>query len=160
MEIIDQISPGINLSDFGSIFSKANRARRTYLRQIEFISCGYGKFTHGSADHNAVEVGHRHPWFTRRMVALSPAMMSAKWPWLGEIIQEVDPSELAALDAGWNLRTGWEDSEEAYAVEFDGLLPGGTGRFTGIIRHSDRMMEEVSTSKCMLLSTLNFSLVY
>ncbi|KAL6156640.1 hypothetical protein ACJQWK_06884 [Exserohilum turcicum] len=146
MEIIDQISPGINLSDFGSIFSKANRARRTYLRQIEFISCGYGKFTHGSADHNAVEVGHRHPWFTRRMVALSPAMMSAKWPWLGEIIQEVDPSELAALDAGWNLRTGWEDSEEAYAVEFDGLLPGGTGRFTGIIRHSDRMMEEVSTN--------------
>ena len=67
-------------------------------------------------------------------------MMSSKWPYLGEIVQEVDLSELAALDAGWNLRHGWDDAEAARAVEFDGLLSGGTGRFTGKVQRSDRVL--------------------
>jgi hypothetical protein len=36
---------------------------------------------------------------------------------------------------------GWEDVEEARAVEFDGLLSGGTGRFTGKVQVSDRMRD-------------------
>ncbi|RAR06405.1 hypothetical protein DDE82_000265 [Stemphylium lycopersici] len=152
IDIIDQISPGLNLSDFESDHSKADSERVTSLQRVEFVSCGYAKLAHAAFDQTAVEFGHgvaaalRHPWFTRRAVALSPAMMSAKWTYLADIIQEVDPSELGALDAGWNLRTGWDDRDEARAVEFDGLLPGGTGRFTGTIRHSDRVTEEASTN--------------
>jgi hypothetical protein len=66
-------------------------------------------------------------------------MMTAKWAHLGEIVQDVDPMELAALDAGWNLKTGWDDIEEARAVEFDGYLPGGTSRFTGKVRVEDKV---------------------
>lgn len=150
MDIIDQISPGTNLSDFESNYSKADRNRQTSLREVEFISCGYAKLTHAPFDQTAIDLGQgavaasRHPWFTRRMAALSPAMMSTKWTYLADIIQEVDSSELTVLEDGWNLQTGWEDDEEARAVEFDGLFPGGTGRFTGTIRHSDRMVDDDS----------------
>jgi len=80
------------------------------------------------------------------MAALAPAMLSPKWSYLGEIVQDVAAWELTALEAGWNLQTGWDDKEAARAVEFDGLLPGGTGRFTGIVRQSDKVPDTASTS--------------
>jgi hypothetical protein len=152
MNIIDQISPGTNLANFESDHSKADEERVSSLQTIEFNSCGYAKLPYASFDQTGVEAGHglaaalRNPLFSRRAITLAPAMLSAKYSYIGEIVQEVDPSELAALDAGWNLRTGWDDAEEARAVEFDGLLPGGTGRFTGVIRHSDRVVDEASAS--------------
>jgi hypothetical protein len=152
MNIIDQISPGTNLSDFESDHSKADSERVTSLQTIEFNSCGYAKLPYASFDQPGIEAGHglaaalRNPIFSRRAITLGPAMLSAKYSHLGEIVQEVDQSELAALDAGWNLHTGWDDAEEARAVEFDGLLPGGTGRFTGVIRQSDRVVNEASAS--------------
>lgn len=146
MHVMDQISPGTNLADFGSTHSQADPARITSLSSISFISCGYAKLPyHPGVDQSAIEVGDgfaaspRNPFFTKRYNALSPAMLSAKWACLGEIIQEVDPGELAALDAGWGLRHGWEDAEAARAVEFDGLLSGGTGRFTGRVQREDRV---------------------
>ncbi|KAF2622525.1 hypothetical protein BU25DRAFT_210249 [Macroventuria anomochaeta] len=147
MDIIDQISPGTNLSDFDSPHSQADRNRTTSLTSISFKSCGYAKLPHFGlgVDQTAIEAGNgfvaalRNPIFTKRYNALSPAMLSSKWPFLGEIIQEVDLSELAALNAGWNLKHGWEDAEAARAVEFDGLLSGGTGRFTGKVQRSDRV---------------------
>ncbi|KAF1837398.1 hypothetical protein BDW02DRAFT_627976 [Decorospora gaudefroyi] len=150
MDIIDQISPGTNLSDFESDHSQADNDRVTALQTIEFRSCGYAKLPNAALDQIAVDAGHnlsgalRHPVLTRRTIALEPAMLSAKWAHLGEIMQDVDLSELAALDAGWNLRTGWDDTEEAQAVEFDGLRPGGTGRFTGIIRQSDKVVDDAA----------------
>lgn len=148
MSIIDRISPGTNLSDFDSPHSQADSTRSTSLASISFISCGYAKLPHLSPgiDQSAIEAANgfaaalRNPVFTKRFNALSPAMMSSKWPYLGEIVQEVDLSELAALDAGWNLRHGWDDAEAARAVEFDGLLSGGTGRFTGKVQRSDRVL--------------------
>jgi hypothetical protein len=151
VDVIDQISPGTNLSDFDSNHSKADSDRLTSLRTINFISCGYAKLNHTSFDQSDIDPRGlaailRNPMFNKRVIALSPAMLSTKWTHLGEIVQEIDPSELAALDAGWNLRTGWEDAEAARAVEFDGLLTGGTGRFTGIIRQSDRVVDAASAS--------------
>jgi hypothetical protein len=151
VDIIDQISPGTNLSDFDSDHSKADSNRVTSLRTIEFISCGYAKLAHTSFDQSDVDARGiaailRNPMFNKRAVALSPAMLSSKWAYLGEIVQEIDPSELGALDAGWNLHTGWEDAEAARAAEFDGLFPGGTGRFTGTVRQSDRVVGEASAS--------------
>jgi hypothetical protein len=150
MSIIDQISPGTNLSDFDSSYSQADPTRTTCLTSISFISCGYAKLPHLSPniDQSAIEAVNgfaaalRNPIFTKRYNALSPVMLSSKWPFLGEIVQEVDLSELAALDAGWNLRHGWDDAEAARAAEFDGLLSGGTGRFTGKVRREDRVAEE------------------
>lgn len=146
IDTIDQISPGTNLSDFGSPRSKADANRVTSLQSISFVSCGYAKLPHLGLgiDQTAIEAINgfaaaaalRNPIFTKRYNALSPAMMSSKWQYLGEIVQEVDLNEYAALDAGWNLHHGWEDVEAARAVEFDGLLSGGTGRFTGEVHRS------------------------
>jgi hypothetical protein len=72
-------------------------------------------------------------------------MMSSKWAHLGDIVQEVDATELAVLDAAWDLQSGWADAEAARAVEFDGLLPGGTGRFSGKVQRSDRVRSEVES---------------
>ncbi|KAJ4987133.1 F-box domain-containing protein [Stagonosporopsis vannaccii] len=146
MDIIDQISPGTNLSDFDSTHSQADSNRATSLDSISFISCGYAKLPYLSTaiDQTNIEAANgiaaslRNPLYTKRSSALAPSMLSAKWQYLGEIVQEVDLSELAALDAGWNLRHGWEDAETARAVEFDGLLSGGTGRFSGVVRRGDR----------------------
>ncbi|RMZ73065.1 f-box domain-containing [Pyrenophora seminiperda CCB06] len=151
MSIIDQISPGTNLSDFGNRHSKADSDRVTSLHTIEFVSCGYAKLPHTSFDQSTIDIGNglaatlrAVPTFHRRMAALAPAMLSSKWNYLGEIVQDVAACELAALQAGWHLRTGWEDKEAARAVEFDGLLAGGTGRFTGILRQFDRLDELLS----------------
>ncbi|KAH7363660.1 hypothetical protein BKA66DRAFT_425444 [Pyrenochaeta sp. MPI-SDFR-AT-0127] len=152
INIIDHISPGTNLSDFDSEHSQAENDRTTSLQSVEFISCGYVKLPYAPFDQTLVDAGNglaaalRNPAFTKRYSTLGPAMLSSKWAHLGEIVQEVDLTELAALDAGWNLKTGWADAEEASAVEFDGLLPGGTGRFTGVIRRSDRVTEATSAS--------------
>ncbi|UPX16649.1 uncharacterized protein EKO05_0007039 [Ascochyta rabiei] len=147
MEIIDQISPGTNLFDFESPHSQAIPTRTTSLQCVSFISCGYAKLPHlhPGIDQSTIETGNgfaaalRNPVFTKRYNALSPAMLSSRWPYLGEIVQEVDSSELAALETAWDLRHGWEDVEAARAVEFDGLLSGGTGRFSGKVQLSDRV---------------------
>jgi hypothetical protein len=147
MSIIDVISPGTNLGDFGSEHCKADAERETSLQSIEFISCGYAKLPHASYDQAGVDRGNRlalalsNSTFSKRYNALAPAMMSAKWTYLGEIVQEVDPAELAGLEIAWNLKTGWDNADEARAVEFDGLFPGGTGRFTGKVQVSDRVAD-------------------
>jgi hypothetical protein len=156
IDIIDQISPGTNLSDFGSEHSKADANRTTSLMSISFVSCGYAKLPHLGLgiDQTVIEAINgfaaaaalRNPIFTKRYNALSPAMMSSKWQYLGEIVQEVDLNEYAALDVGWDLRHGWDDTEAARAVEFDGLLSGGTGRFTGKVQRSDRVEMETESA--------------
>lgn len=149
-DTIDQLSPGTNLSDFGSTHSQADTDRATSLESISFISCGYAKLPYfpSTVDQTTVEAANgiaaalRNPAFTRRSSALAPSMLSAKWQYLGEIVQEVDVTELAVLEAGWNLKNGWDDAEAARAVEFDGLLSGGTGRFSGVVRSEDRVAAE------------------
>ncbi|KAF1998388.1 hypothetical protein P154DRAFT_250797 [Amniculicola lignicola CBS 123094] len=142
VNIIDIISPGQNLSDFGSTHSQADSDRMTSLDVIEFTSCGYAKLPHSIFDQSVLEPANplpKHANFTKRYVALAPAMLSAKWPLLGEIVQEFEPNELITLQAGWGLTTGWDNAFEAMAPEFDGLASGGFGRFTGMVASSDRV---------------------
>ncbi|KAI8932652.1 hypothetical protein NX059_010148 [Plenodomus lindquistii] len=165
IDVIDQVSPGTNLADFGSEHSHADPQRLTSLQDIEFISCGNARLPYATLEQNGIgndnaiaAITQRTPTFQKRHVALEPVMLSAKWAHLGEIVQCTDQDELAALDAGWNLRTGWEDKEAATAAEFDGLLPSGTGRFTGTIRRSDRVTDSTSASGeslCKVLSALS-----
>jgi hypothetical protein len=141
LHIIDIISPGLNLSDFDNPHSKADPHRRTSLECIEFVSCGYVELPRAAYSHNGIGVASTLGQYTlwKRRDALAPAMLNSWIPHLGQIIQEVDLVEYATLDAGWNLKHGWDDAEEARAVEFDGLLPGGTGRFSNKIQRSDRL---------------------
>lgn len=144
--LIDQISPGTNLSDFNSAYSLADTERTTSLQTMQFISCGYAKLPHANFDQAAVDRGNRfaastmNPLLMRRHNALFPAMMAAKWAHLGEIVQDNEASEFVVLEAAWDLRegAGWED-EESEAVEFDGCARGGTGRFSGCVRRADRV---------------------
>ncbi|KAF1952200.1 hypothetical protein CC80DRAFT_495537 [Byssothecium circinans] len=145
MNVIDIITPGSNLSDFGSEHSKADEEHSTNLQSIEFISCGYARLPYSQFDQTALDTAHgvanftRHPTLSKRYSTLAPAMLSSKFALLATIAQDVDANELAALNAGWFLETGWKNAEEARAAEFDGCAPGGTGRFTGVVRKEDRV---------------------
>ncbi|OAL56262.1 hypothetical protein IQ07DRAFT_496691 [Pyrenochaeta sp. DS3sAY3a] len=147
--IIDIISPGIDLSDFGSPFSRTNKKRKTKLQSIEFISCGYAQLLNVQLgqpyDLRSEDFGN--PFFEKRCMALFPAMFYPRaWRHLGVIKPEIDPLEVEALEAGWNLKTGWVDTEAARAAEFDGCPLGGTGRFTGKILATDTLDEDTSLS--------------
>jgi hypothetical protein len=136
MSIIDIISPGINLTDFNSEFSQAIAGRRTALESINFTSCGYARLPYSHFDQAGIETLHsmtRNPISHKRYNSLLPAMLTAKWPLLGEVVQDISVEELTALNAGWDLETGWQDPEEAQGPEFDGWMPGGTGRFSGVV---------------------------
>lgn len=144
-EVIDVITPGPNLRDFGSEYSQADKERTTSLKSIDFVSCGYARLPYSPFEQdfleNMIGAGGQRPtpMFIRRAQTLLPSMLSAKWPLQGEIIQETSDEELATLYAGWNLETGWKDEDLAKAPEYDGLLPGGTGRFTGTVCADDRL---------------------
>ena len=146
--ILDVISPGLTLSDFGSEFSSHDPERVTSLTKVTLKSVGYARLLYAQFDQADIEPQNpipRNQLIEKKMGALGPAMLSAKWPLLGEIVQEIPMSELTVLNAAWDLITGWENAEEAMAVEFDGLLPGGTGRVSGIVRKEDRVVETSSS---------------
>jgi hypothetical protein len=146
--VIDQISPGLNLSDYGNPFSKANPNRRTSLDCIEFISCGYvvlpnPKYVHsGIGNTNDLDPFPLH----QRRDAITRAMLPNSLPYLGQIIQDADPVEYFKLYMAWNLERGWGDAKESVAAEFDGLMPGGTGRFSNKIQRSDRLATDSSSA--------------
>lgn len=147
--VIDSITPGPNLRDFGSAHSQADEQRLTSLKSIELVSCGYARLPYSPFEQGILEErgGRRlDPIFTRRAETLLPSMLSAEWPLLGEIIQEVSAEELATLHAGWNLEAGWKDKNLAKAPQYDGLLPGGTGRITGTLRAHDRRSYKATAS--------------
>jgi hypothetical protein len=131
------ISPGLNLADFDSSHSKHDPERSTSLVAINLKSCGYARLPYTNFDQTDIEPVHlpfqKNPLFTKKAANLSPAMLSAKWLLLGEIVQEVHPDEVVALNTVWDIVTGWKDEWEAAGPEFDGLLPGGTGRISGTV---------------------------
>lgn len=146
VDVIDQISPGRNLADFGSDFSHAEPDRVTCLDQINFVSCGYAVLPHYTdmdqrvlmREDTSVTIFEA---VAKRGEAVSQYMMSDKFPLLGKVVQRLDEEETEALEAGWDLEEGWEDSEAAEGPLFDGQLRGGTGRFTGVIRREAETQE-------------------
>ena len=124
----------------------------TNLRTIEFISCGYAKLpNHTGFDQLVVEpdIEHIHslsPWFRARWNSLKPLMLESRDRYLGHIVQFMRQRELDALQFGWGLTTGWSDRSKAQEAEFDGLLRGGTGRFSGTIEHGMALVGQVESS--------------
>lgn len=142
-QLIDLVSPGPVFDDYLPQPQPWEEPRpprpETGLRTIEFISCGYAKLVHNSAfDQVLIEpdVDHLHslsPWFRARWTSLKPLMLETRDRYIGQIVQYMPQREQYALQFGWGLTQGWSDRRKAEEVEFDGLLPGGTGRFSGTI---------------------------
>ncbi|EME86704.1 uncharacterized protein MYCFIDRAFT_77467 [Pseudocercospora fijiensis CIRAD86] len=139
-ELINKISPGRVFSDFlpqpAPWEEQLPERRRTNLRTIEFKSCGYAKLiNNNSFDQFAIEAGHDHhfsTWFRSRLAALTPAMMSTNDRYFGRIVQRIPEAESNALLLAWGFNEHlWSDGAEE--PEYDGFLPGGTGRFSGRI---------------------------
>ena len=135
--VIDIISPGNNLADFGSQHSNASgEPHRSKLSVLEFKSCGYARIGCEHLDQSAIQPSRAtplDPWFEKRYSALAKYMMISGDPLLGEIVQYIPPHEEEALRHVWGLRMGWRNMKKAEEAEFDGRLPGGTGRFSGQI---------------------------
>lgn len=147
LEVIDAITPGPSIRDADEEFPGGQGNRPTSLQTIEFISCGYVRLPYSPLDQGQFDDTNlsifalrvrTDPIFTKRALTLAPSMLSARWPLLGEIVQEMSAEELAMLNVAWDMEDGWKDADEAKAVEFDGLLPGGTGRFTGVVHARER----------------------
>ncbi|KAF7187577.1 hypothetical protein HII31_10916 [Pseudocercospora fuligena] len=143
-ELIDKISPGRVFSDFlpqpAPWEEQLPERRQTNLRAIEFKSCGYAKLVNNNSfDQFAIEAGHDHHfsvWFRSRQAALNSAMMSTNDRHFGRIVQRIPLAESNALLLAWGLNEHlWSDGAEE--PEYDGFLPGGTGRFSGRIDAGD-----------------------
>lgn len=143
-ELLDKVSPGPIFTDYLPTpppwEEQLPPREETALQSITFISCGYAKLTHNthSFDQFALDAGvpehHSSPWFRARQSALAPAMMNTGGDlYMAKIVQHLPDRERSALQFAWGLTHGWEDGEKAEDAEFDGLLPGGTGRFSGRI---------------------------
>ncbi|RMZ11116.1 hypothetical protein D0860_03546 [Hortaea werneckii] len=144
-EILETISPGPRFSDHlepPKPWEEQPPAREpTALNSIEFKSCGYAVLPYLlSLDQSALQrpAAHRlaqtrSSWFDQREAALTPSKMTTSDCFLGDIVPHMPARELEALQLMWGLREGWDDKEKAEEAEWDGHLPGGTGRFSGVV---------------------------
>ncbi|KAF2485743.1 hypothetical protein BDY17DRAFT_294162 [Neohortaea acidophila] len=142
-QIIDLISPGTTFQDYRPApapWEEQIPARpQTSLRTIEFKSCGYVKLpNHTGFDQLALEApaplrATHSAWFRARHSRLKPSMMTSGDRNLGQIVQSMPPREMNALLFAWGFTEGWQDAAKAEEAEFDGFLPGGTGRFSGVV---------------------------
>lgn len=148
--MLNIISPGPTFSDYletPAPWEEPLPPRpTTQLRTIEFVSCGYAKILHNPPfDQQAIEadwlqLGHTtSAWFRMRQTALKPSMMASSDPKLAQIVQHMPWRELNALQLGWGLTEGWQDRQKAEEAEWDGCLPGGTGRFSGVVHEGMRL---------------------
>ena len=151
-QLLNVISPGIVFNDYQPAPAPWEDPLpprpESNLHDIEFKSCGYAKLpNHGGFDQIVLEPDMMHsrgmsPWFRARYATLKPAMMESRDRNLGQIMQYMPQRELDALQFAWGLSEGWEDSAKAEEAEFDGLFPGGTGRFSGIVEKGMTLVGE------------------
>ncbi|KAF2162180.1 hypothetical protein M409DRAFT_69384 [Zasmidium cellare ATCC 36951] len=149
-DLLNRISPGPIFDDYKpqpAPWEEQPPPRpETTLQTIELISCGYVRLTNNNAfDQFAIQATDDHHlsvWFRQRQAALSPAMMTTNDRCMARIVQHIPNRELVALLLAWGLREGWADQEKAEESEYDGLLPGGTGRLSGVIEKGMPLMSQ------------------
>ena len=156
-QVVDRISPGIVLEDYlppPAPWEEQLAPRpETQLQSIEFVSCGYARLpNHTGFDQLALEpdVGHYRPmsqWFHSRSSNLKSIMLETRDRNLGQIVQYIPQTELNALQFAWGLTEGWSDPAMAEEAEYDGLLPGGTGRFSGTIERGMSLIGRLGGSR-------------
>lgn len=137
--VIDIISPGATLEVHGCTHCPPNVVNpnsSSKLKILEFRSCGYCRLNTSRFDESAImqpSTNGGNVWFTKRYQALNKVMMKDKYNWVADIVQHIPLHEEEALQNGWGMLLGWEDADEVEAPTFDGCLPGGTGRFSGLV---------------------------
>ena len=141
-ELLNTVSPGPVFQDYlpGPQPWEEPLPKRpaTNLKVIELKSCGYVRLYNNPGFDWLSSEADLPPvvtsaWFRARRGSLKGAMMEARDRYLGNIVQYIPQRELDALRFAWGLREGWEDRAKAEEAEFDGLLPGGTGRISGVV---------------------------
>ena len=142
-EILDKISPGPIFTDYLPTPAAWEEPfpphPETNLRTIELKSCGYVRLPrHLGFDQLSLDpdnIGHvpLTPWFLKRSQWLKGVMMEVRDRYLGQIVPAMPHREVNALQFAWGLTQGWPDAEKAEEATYDGCLPGGTGRVSGIL---------------------------
>ncbi|KAK0658176.1 hypothetical protein DIS24_g4918 [Lasiodiplodia hormozganensis] len=141
--VLDAISPGPNFRLLGKE-SRGSTSPGT-LKEIELVSCGHSALEHLSWNISDLDpeffyapvVPNREDvaaYFRSRRQALEPHMSRVFDLWLGSIIQHIPQTESNALQIIWGATIGWQDEDARLAASLDGLRPGGTGRFSAVIR--------------------------
>lgn len=137
--VVDALSPGPTFAMYRprDEFDPVPTKRETGLAELELISCGYVALQNAPFDQTMLETPQgerdRKQHFQRRRVLLEGAMLCSTDRYLGHIIQFIPEREQDALRFAWNMTMGWDDERKAAESEYDGFLPGGTGRFSGIV---------------------------
>jgi hypothetical protein len=156
-DILNTISPGPILADYLPAPQPWEEQlpirHETNLHTIELKSCGYLKLPRlHTFDQMAVEADFSRPgrqqsmslWFAKRWAALRNVMMEAKDRMMGQIVQYMPLTELNALQFAWGVTEGWGESEKAEESTYDGCLPGGTGRVSGVIEKGMALVGETA----------------
>ncbi|KAL2357102.1 hypothetical protein BJ546DRAFT_836781 [Cryomyces antarcticus] len=141
-EIINRVSPGRTYDDFLNVVAKDSYyeppvKEKAALTEVEFVSCGYVRLATAPFDQSVLEPPtslRPSEFFSKRIDALFPVMLFSRDRYLGQIVQHMPTRELRALHWIWGMREGWSNKDKAQEPEYDGCLPGGTGRFSGTIR--------------------------
>ncbi|GAB7359913.1 hypothetical protein MBLNU230_g7440t1 [Neophaeotheca triangularis] len=146
VDLLDRLSPGPSLRDYRDArVEPGERDDIANLAEIELISCGYVRLNHAMpfAQHE-MGVSPQTPsaWFNARGAHFSSKMLFEQDDLLAWIVQWMPMRELTVLKKAWGLREGWEDAEKAEEATYDGMLPGGTGRFSGVVKKGMGMVKE------------------
>lgn len=146
VKLIDKLSPGPRLEMYQprGEFEPEPERRKKGLMSIEFSSCGYVQLRSATFDQNVVEspASYRMSrYFIRRQGLMSSSMLSTNDKFLGTIVQYMSEREAEALRNAWGMSMGWSDRKLAEEAEYDGYLPGGTGRFSGSVT-KDTLIQE------------------
>jgi hypothetical protein len=156
--VLDQISPGRILCDFGNPFGQGQHLHipETKFKSIEFESCGYVDLQRMVIEHfdraEDIFLNLRPPsdlanFYNDKRVRLQKFMIQTTDNLLGQILTDLDSAEAVVLTAGWFMELGWKDQEAAEAALFDVATLGGTARFSGTIHASD-LEEDVAAGSC------------
>ena len=142
-QVLNSISPGPVFTDYlpppASWEEPLPPRPEKTLQTIELKSCGYARLpNHQGMDQSALEPNVMRTrimsaWFRARYACMKMSMMSTSDRNIGQIIQYLPLREAYALQFAWGITQGWEDRSKAEEAEYDGLMPGGTGRFSGAV---------------------------
>lgn len=148
-EIINSISPGVDLDLVRYAFGYYNKAlyeeikslkpaRCGHLQRINFDSCGYVILTHSRFKHQPglpAPSDSQPACLRQRIIDLMEVVMFPTGDnMLGNIVTELPDGEESVLRSGFGFQLGWQDSLKAIENLEDGQPEGGSGRFSGSLQ--------------------------
>jgi len=136
--VLNQISPSIKFDSFRprDHLHAMPVSRSGSLQSITLRSCGYAKRQHPSVLDTQTSLALPVA-FRNRLARTRVDMQTTHDGAVGIIVQKIEKAEMEVLELAFGCIFGWSKTEMKEAADWDGLHPGGTGRFSGFIRKSD-----------------------